>query len=114
MVPLGAWRTTSRRVVEGEGVGKMLSPPFTGSHTIVPLARILRERELIAVRRYLENTELCRRRWLLDHFDVKVGTAVQQCCDVCSNTVEAVTSEESGDTGLSCVSEHSTDEDEWG
>ena len=48
----------------------------------------LRERELIAVRRYLENTELCRRRWLLDHFDVKVGTAVQQCCDVCSNTVE--------------------------
>ena len=74
----------------------------------------LRERELIAVRRYLENTELCRRRWLLDHFDVKVGTAVQQCCDVCSNTVEAVTSEESGDTGLSCVSEHSTDEDEWG
>ena len=74
----------------------------------------LRERELIAVRRYLENTELCMRRWLLDHLDVKVGTAVQQYCDVCSNTVEAVTSEESGDTGLSCVSEHSTDEDEWG
>lgn len=31
----------------------------------------LRDHELIAVRRYLENSKLCRRVWLLDHFDVK-------------------------------------------
>lgn len=66
----------------------------------------LRDQELIAVRRYLENTELCRRRWLLDHFDVKVVKAVQHCCDVCSNMVEVVTGEETGDS--------TDDDDEWG
>ena len=60
----------------------------------------LRDRELLAVRQYLENTELCRRRWLLDHFDAKVVKAVNQCCDVCSEVVEVVTNEtgESGDS----------------
>lgn len=47
----------------------------------------VRDRELIAVRKYLENTTLCRRRWLLDHFDVKLKEQVQRCCDVCANTV---------------------------
>ena len=46
-----------------------------------------RDRELITIRRYLENTAVCRRKWLLDHFDVKLSEKVQHCCDVCSNTV---------------------------
>ena len=56
---------------------------------------LLRDHELIAIRRYLENREQCRRRWLLDHFDVKVVMSIQHCCDVCSNVVEEVTGEES-------------------
>ena len=47
----------------------------------------LRDYELIAVRRYVENSTLCRRRWLLDHFDVKLTESIQRCCDVCSNSV---------------------------
>ena len=36
----------------------------------------LRDHELIAVRRYVENVTVCRRKWLLDHFDVQlVGAA---------------------------------------
>jgi superfamily II DNA helicase RecQ len=47
----------------------------------------LRDYELIAVRRYVENSTLCRRRWLLDHFDMKLRESIQRCCDVCSNSV---------------------------
>ncbi len=28
-------------------------------------------RELIVVRKYLENSSMCRRKWLLEHFDPK-------------------------------------------
>ena len=62
----------------------------------------IRDRELIAVRRYLENIALCRRKWLLEHFDVKVVSSVQPCCDVCSNRVMPVIADES-DT-ISCES----------
>ena len=44
----------------------------------------LRERELIVVRRYLENNMTCRRKWLLDHFDFKVSGDASRCCDNCS------------------------------
>ena len=54
----------------------------------------LRDHELIAVRRYLENISLCRRKWLLDHFDVKMKESIDRCCDVCSGTVQAVISDE--------------------
>ena len=43
--------------------------------------------EVIAVRRYLESTMVCRRRWLLDYFDpqcAKSGPNPQSCCDVCA------------------------------
>jgi len=42
------------------------------------------------MRRYVENTILCRRKWLLDHFNVKVNKRVQRCCDVSSDKVEVV------------------------
>ncbi len=58
-------------------------------------AQTLRGREVIAVKRYLQNTTNCRRKWLLDHFDVKVESPTQRCCDVCSGTVPAVRSEDS-------------------
>ena len=47
---------------------------------------ILRDHELIAVRRYVENVTVCRRKWLLDHFDVQLGTraSTSRCCDNCS------------------------------
>ena len=65
-----------------------------------------RDHELIAVRRYLENTTLCRRKWLLDHFDVKMKEPLERCCDVCSNTVTAVISEGCESTkGSPCESE---------
>ena len=54
----------------------------------------LRDHELIAVRRYLENITLCRRKWLLDHFDVKLKHCSTDCCDVCSNTVMPICEEE--------------------
>ena len=54
----------------------------------------LRDHETIAVRKYLENVTLCRRRWLLDHFDIKLKESSEQCCDVCSATVAAVVDEE--------------------
>ena len=53
------------------------------------------DHELIAVRRYLENSTLCRRWWLLDHFAVKTKGVLQRCCDVCSTTTTGDTSEES-------------------
>lgn len=46
----------------------------------------VRDREVLAVRMYLENSTLCRRKWLLDHFDVKLKKVVHRCCDVCSGT----------------------------
>ena len=46
----------------------------------------LRDHELIAVRRYVENVTVCRRKWLLDHFDVQLDTraSTSRCCDNCS------------------------------
>ena len=102
-MPLGVWRTTSRRVVGGGRSGEdAVSTIYWKPHDC-PISKnpiTLRDRELLAVRQYLENTELCRRRWLLDHFDAKVVKAVNQCCDVCSEVVEVVTNEtgESGDS----------------
>lgn len=61
----------------------------------------LRDRELLAVRRYLQNITYCRRQWLLEHFDVKASSVVDNCCDVCNKTATTVTDEEDG----SCESE---------
>lgn len=47
----------------------------------------IEHREAIAVRRYLENTSTCRRKWMLDYFDpqyAKPGDDPSTCCDVCS------------------------------
>lgn len=44
-------------------------------------------RELIVVRKYLENSSVCRRKWLLEHFDpnnAKPGDDAMVCCDVCA------------------------------
>ena len=49
----------------------------------------IRDHELITVRRYLENVTACRRKWLLEYFDVKLTMESSHCCDNCSNqTVE--------------------------
>ena len=45
----------------------------------------LRDHELIAVRRYVENVTVCRRKWLLDYFDVKLDVEAGRCCDNCLN-----------------------------
>ena len=45
----------------------------------------LRDHELIAVRRYVENVTVCRRRWLLDYFDVRLDAVSSRCCDNCTN-----------------------------
>ena len=63
-----------------------------------------RDHELVAVRRYLENSTVCRRKWLLGHFDVKADKEVVRCCDVCSNTVQAKCAESDSDE-ISCGSE---------
>ena len=45
----------------------------------------IRDHELITVRRYLENVTVCRRKWLLEYFDVKLTVESSRCCDNCSN-----------------------------
>lgn len=48
----------------------------------------VRDKEVVAVRRYLENTSECRRKWLLGYFDptcAKPGENPSTCCDVCLN-----------------------------
>lgn len=46
----------------------------------------LRDHELITVRRYVENVTICRRKWLLNYFDVHLSTnQASRCCDNCSN-----------------------------
>ncbi len=50
-----------------------------------------RDHEVASVRLYLENTTVCRRKWLLDHFDplcAKPGIDPSMCCDVCANITE--------------------------
>lgn len=41
--------------------------------------------EVIAVRRYLENCTVCRRKWLLNYFQQQLQTQMDAslCCDVC-------------------------------
>lgn len=55
----------------------------------------LRDHEIVAVRKYLENTTHCRRKWLLDHFDIKLMESGENCCDVCSAAVTTVADDES-------------------
>ena len=48
-----------------------------------------RDHEVAAVRRYLENTSTCRRRWLLNYFDPSCTSGVRDpktCCDVCAKS----------------------------
>ena len=45
----------------------------------------LRDHELIAVRRYVDNTTMCRRKLLLDYFDVHLEKEPSRCCDFCSS-----------------------------
>ena len=43
--------------------------------------------EVNDVRRYVENTTVCRRKWLLDYFEFKSGKPGEdplRCCDVCA------------------------------
>ena len=41
--------------------------------------------DIVAVRKYLMNTTVCRRKWLLDYFDQKPTQARSDtCCDVCN------------------------------
>lgn len=47
-----------------------------------------RDHEVNAVRKYLENTTMCRRMWLLDHFEptcAQCGRIPKRCCDICAN-----------------------------
>ena len=47
----------------------------------------MRDHEVIDVRRYLENSSECRRKVLLNHFDLSFATSGSeghQCCDVCA------------------------------
>ena len=47
----------------------------------------VRDYEVNAVRRYLENVTMCRRQWLLDYFDpicAKPGLVPSKCCDICA------------------------------
>lgn len=44
-------------------------------------------KEVIEVRRYLENVTSCRRKWLLEYFDpgcAEPGNDPLLCCDVCA------------------------------
>ena len=48
----------------------------------------IEHQEAIAVRRYLENTNTCRRQWLLDYFDpayARPGNDPQNCCNICAD-----------------------------
>ena len=47
-------------------------------------------REVNEVRRYLENSSVCRRKWLLNYFDpmsAKAGDDPLECCDVCASRI---------------------------
>ena len=49
-----------------------------------------RDQEVIDVRQYLENLSECRRKVLLQHFDLSFATAGNEgrrCCDVCASKV---------------------------
>lgn len=51
----------------------------------------LRDREQADVRRFLENTTVCRRKWLLDFFDPSMAVSGDDkliCCDICKNTLD--------------------------
>lgn len=50
----------------------------------------LRDHELIDIRRYLENVTMCRRKWLLDYFDVKLNTEASRCCGNCAKSVQSL------------------------
>ncbi len=46
-----------------------------------------RDNEVACVRRYLENTTVRRRKWLLVHFEpmcAKPGREPSKCCDICA------------------------------
>ena len=45
----------------------------------------LRDHKLVAVRRYVENITVCRRKWLLDYFGVELDAQSSCCCDNCFN-----------------------------
>jgi len=45
-----------------------------------------RDKEVADVRRYLANTDICRRFWLLEYFDRECARSqkeTKRCCDVC-------------------------------
>ena len=47
-----------------------------------------RDKEVADVRRYLANTDICRRFWLLDYFDrecARTKKILKMCCDVCTS-----------------------------
>lgn len=49
-----------------------------------------RHREVNEVRRYLENSSVCRRKWLLGYFDPKSKESESDpisCCDVCTTSI---------------------------
>ena len=41
--------------------------------------------DIVAVRQYLTNSTVCRRKWLLDYFDQKpTHVRLDMCCDICN------------------------------
>ena len=45
------------------------------------------DREVAAVRHYLENETVCRRKWLLEYFDQSISSTClesEECCDICN------------------------------
>ena len=45
-------------------------------------------RDAVVVRKYLDNTTVCRRKWLLDYFQQQPSTQVNSdlCCDICAQS----------------------------
>lgn len=83
---------TSRKADEVVVVVTMHALLFSGSLQIVQLKepKYLHDREVIDFRKYLENTTVCRRKWLLDFFDPGCATPGDDkllCCDICANSI---------------------------
>lgn len=51
--------------------------------------RNVRDHEVAAVRHYLENETVCRRKWLLEYFDNSLSLSgcvdSEECCDICTS-----------------------------
>ena len=86
---LRVWKTTFRGGRSGvDAVSTTFWKPVDCPVRKTPTT--LRDHELIAVRRYVENVTVCRRKWLLDYFDVQLDAQSSRCCDNCFNKSDVV------------------------